>query len=204
MDDLWNLFGGVRNGLILANRTGAVIWSSSVAREILSRNADRISMVADRLQLPSGKEILPRVLARGKTFHFVLNSRGKQPLFLIGIGLENRSLQWFSKHDDGLAVIMIDPDLSPKPNCDILRDLFDLTPTECAIAERLAAGKSATEIAPELNISLHTARSHIKHLLQKTGTKRQPKLVRLLLSIPPLSRDVITGTESHKRSLSFG
>jgi DNA-binding CsgD family transcriptional regulator len=36
-------------------------------------------------------------------------------------------------------------------------------------------------IANELGVSIHTARVQIKHVMEKTGTKRQVELMRVLL-----------------------
>jgi len=62
----------------------------------------------------------------------------------------------------------------------VLGALFDLTPTEARIANRLAAGKSAANIATESGTSPHTVRQQIKSILAKTGTGSQSVLVGLL------------------------
>ncbi len=52
--------------------------------------------------------------------------------------------------------------------------------TEAAIAAALASGRSIDEFAASQRISLNTARTHLKSIFAKTGTRRQAQLVALL------------------------
>jgi len=63
----------------------------------------------------------------------------------------------------------------------LLRDLFALTPAEAAIAAALAEGKSVGDITRACRISLNTARTHLRNIFAKTGTRRQAELVALLM-----------------------
>lgn len=63
----------------------------------------------------------------------------------------------------------------------LLRDLYGLTGAQAAVAERLATGATLEAVAETLEISLHTARSHLRQVFAKTGTARQSQLVSLLL-----------------------
>jgi DNA-binding CsgD family transcriptional regulator len=56
-----------------------------------------------------------------------------------------------------------------------------LTVTEEVFASRLAADGSVTEICRELRIRETTARTHLRHLFQKTQTRRQAALAAWLL-----------------------
>jgi DNA-binding CsgD family transcriptional regulator len=62
-----------------------------------------------------------------------------------------------------------------------LRDVFALTPTEAAIASRLADGQGVKTIAKGMGTSVSTVRTHLHRLFNKTGTRRQADLVRLVL-----------------------
>lgn len=67
---------------------------------------------------------------------------------------------------------------------------FRLTQRETALAEYLASGASLAAAADSLQISIETARTHLKHLFAKTDTRRQGELVCALLGVPrdPLTR----------------
>ncbi len=80
-------------------------------------------------------------------------------------------------------VILRAPEEVPMPSEAELRSLFGLTPAEARVACRLV-GETVDEIAEALHVSVATVRSHVQHLLAKTGTRRQSELVRLLVSGP--------------------
>ena len=68
-------------------------------------------------------------------------------------------------------------------NTDIaqLAAAFGLTPAEARVAHHLCQGLSAMDIARECRVAISTVRSQLQSLFGKTGTHRQPDLVRLLL-----------------------
>ena len=66
------------------------------------------------------------------------------------------------------------------PAEDLLRTLFGLTRAEIALTEKLANGQTLTEAAEAARISRETARTHLKSILRKTGTRRQSELTALL------------------------
>jgi DNA-binding CsgD family transcriptional regulator len=77
-------------------------------------------------------------------------------------------------------VFISDPELEPLTNEAILRQFFGLTPAETRLAILLLQHRSVEEAAERLDISLNTARTHLKKLFEKTGTRRQSELVSLL------------------------
>jgi len=78
---------------------------------------------------------------------------------------------------------IIDPDHTPTPTPAMLRQLYRLTPAEVTIAMRIAQGASIKPIADELSISVETVRTHLRHVFEKTQTRRQVELTRLILTI---------------------
>ncbi|TPK07044.1 hypothetical protein FJ872_24085 [Mesorhizobium sp. B2-5-9] len=61
-----------------------------------------------------------------------------------------------------------------------LRDLYRLTPAEAAVATAVARGEGLQAVADEVGISLTTVRTHLQHVFEKTETRRQAELVRLI------------------------
>jgi len=57
---------------------------------------------------------------------------------------------------------------------------FKLTPTELRVLFAIIEVGGVPEVADVLGISESTARSHLKHLFEKTGTSRQADLVKLV------------------------
>lgn len=82
------------------------------------------------------------------------------------------------------GVFVTDPESSGAPAAQMLGRLFGLTPAEARLAALLMQGKSLDEAAESFNLSRNTLRSQLRSIFDKTGTKRQGELVRLLLSSP--------------------
>lgn len=77
---------------------------------------------------------------------------------------------------------------TPTQSTPLLQALFDLSPTEAAIAARIAAGQTAEEIARVDGKSIATVRNQLKRVLDKTGCRRQVDLGRLLTQLVPARR----------------
>jgi DNA-binding CsgD family transcriptional regulator len=86
-----------------------------------------------------------------------------------------------------VAILITDPERSlPEGTEQRLALQFGLTPAEARVATRLVQGMTVEDAAAELSIGIATARTHVRNLLQKTGTTRQAELIRVLLSGPYL------------------
>ena len=81
-----------------------------------------------------------------------------------------------------VAIYVRDPDENADVANDLVRQLFDLTPAEAAVARRLAAGLSLEDAASALEISRNTARAHLRSIFSKSGITRQTELVRMMLN----------------------
>lgn len=87
--------------------------------------------------------------------------------------------------DEGLCLLLVgrrEKDLARRRRW--LQDCFSLTRTELEIADGLLAAQTADEIANLRRTSLATVRTHIRHLLEKTDTRRISAFVALVLSLP--------------------
>jgi DNA-binding CsgD family transcriptional regulator/PAS domain-containing protein len=78
-------------------------------------------------------------------------------------------------------MVVTDPQQFGTPAADTLRKRYGLTRTEAQVATLFATGLDVDEIAAQFEISVHTARTHLKRILSKTNTPRQAALMRLLL-----------------------
>jgi len=67
----------------------------------------------------------------------------------------------------------------PRPP-DIIARFYNLTPTELRILLAIVEIGGAPEVAAKLGIAPSTVRTHVGRLFEKTGTKRQAELVRLV------------------------
>lgn len=69
------------------------------------------------------------------------------------------------------------------PPVELLRSLFDLTPSEARVARGLAAGDSLDGIAQSGNVSRNTVRSQLQQVLEKIGCSRQAEVTAILSNI---------------------
>lgn len=81
---------------------------------------------------------------------------------------------------DGLLLLTAGGENRAIPGADLLRLLFDLTPTEARLARHLAEGVALQDAAAHLGVTYGTARVHLRAVFQKTGVRRQSDLVGLL------------------------
>lgn len=82
------------------------------------------------------------------------------------------------------AVLMLASDAAsvPWPAADSLRDAFDLTRAEAQLLAAVVGGQDLPGYADSHGVSIETARTHLKRVLNKTGYHRQLDLVRALAS----------------------
>jgi DNA-binding CsgD family transcriptional regulator len=73
-------------------------------------------------------------------------------------------------------IVPCSPDTSP---VSILGKLFELSPAELRLLQRLVDGTTVTDAAEQLHISLHTARTQLKVIFRKTGRRTQAQLLAL-------------------------
>jgi DNA-binding CsgD family transcriptional regulator/PAS domain-containing protein len=67
-------------------------------------------------------------------------------------------------------------------SAEIFVQRYGLTPAECRVLLLLVQGMSVTELSDALGLAAGTTRTHLKALFAKTGTHRQPDLVRLAMT----------------------
>lgn len=77
---------------------------------------------------------------------------------------------------------LCDPDVQTKAPREVMRQVFEFTPSEANLAMEIANGLSIDEAAEVLNIRRNTARTHLRAIFAKAGVTRQAELVRLVLN----------------------
>ena len=85
-----------------------------------------------------------------------------------------------SINDEGDVVVVLylfDSTLDRVVSHDILMRLYGLTKTEAKLVQLLVGGSTLDSAAQTLDISVNTARTHLKHVFHKTGINRQAELV---------------------------
>jgi DNA-binding CsgD family transcriptional regulator len=83
-----------------------------------------------------------------------------------------------------VSITVSDPDRLPETTAETLTRLYGLTAAEAKLAVLLIRGYSPQTAAGELDVSINTVRTHIRHLLLKTETERITDFVRRIVSGP--------------------
>ena len=83
-------------------------------------------------------------------------------------------------HSDSEMLHIVDLNEPPAPTTTILETVFGLSAAEARLAQLVATGESLESVAGLLGVKITTARSQLAAIFEKTGTRRQAKLVALL------------------------
>lgn len=87
----------------------------------------------------------------------------------------------------GILLIVTEPARDPGFASELFAQLHGLTPAEAHLCALLLEGCTLEEAGVRLQVTHHTARTHLKRILGKTGTRRQAELIRLALRSVPLA-----------------
>lgn len=99
---------------------------------------------------------------------------------LVAIPLPAASTNTWALSEPSALVIVNDPEWETQPEARLLNQMFQLTPAEIRLLNRLQDGLALREASDQLNISIETARSQLKSIFAKIGVNRQVDLQRLL------------------------
>jgi DNA-binding CsgD family transcriptional regulator/PAS domain-containing protein len=83
-------------------------------------------------------------------------------------------------------VLILDPSSRQRSMLKGLRSAFGLTAAEARVVSLVASGLSGPQAAKVLGVSPATVKTHLAHSFEKTGTRSQVGLARLLSALPTL------------------
>jgi len=110
-----------------------------------------------------------------------LRPSGKRPYMIhVSPVSGRRPVMSFSR--PAVCVVITDPERHAKLPANRLQVAFGLTEAEARLAALLAEGDEVRTAAGKLGITYGTARTRLAEIFQKTETKRQGDLIRLLLT----------------------
>ena len=167
---------------LVLEATGRVLAANALAETTAGvlhwRAGDRIA-----LRDPAADVLLREALARGdeggaRSFP-VHAAPGLMVGHVIPVRLSARDI--ISR---GAAMFVLAAAEAPgAPPVELVRSLFDLTPSEARVARGLAGGRTVDELAGDGDVSVNTVRAQVRGVLEKTGCHRQTDVVALLAGI---------------------
>ena len=186
LSNVTNALAFIKRPAIALDRFGSVLDVNPVAEVIFG---DDINLVGQRLVIRDqwAQSAFNAFLDRLRTATdrdalavapIVIQREAKLPIVVRVLPVDGAARSPFL----GARAILIFSgfDESEAEQLTMLRQAFQLTPSEARLALCLAGGKSLEEAAQEMAIAQETARSHLKSVFRKTATHRQGELIALV------------------------
>lgn len=192
MEQTWNQLAF---GVIVLDARGRILWSNRAGETALAGNNGLSGRAGSLFAAANGVNArLQRLIGEaaqtacggglgGGGAMLVPRRPPAQPLALVVAPLraEGGLTGLNDANAPAVVVFVNDPDREPKTPQALLRELYRLTEREATLAALLMAGLDLRGACQEMQVSMHTVRTHLSGLFNKTNTRRQAQLVRLLV-----------------------
>ena len=182
-------------GVVLVDGQGRVI-TMNVAAEEITLMADGLGITSGVLRAATSHEtaalagLIASAAATGSGQGIepggamaVSRPSMLRPLSVLVTPVRGEKFQMGAMRPDAI-VFVSDPEAEDETPEQVMARIYGLTPAEARLAAMLMQGHGLEWSADELDVSINTARTHIKNLFDKTGVRRQAELVRLVLRGP--------------------
>ena len=171
---------GLRRGVVLLSRKGAIQFVNATGRRMLDAESPP-DVSGDRLRLHS-------TALQARLDRFLLAEDETDKILALRLPIANGSTVTLLLNRMtpgrygavGFLGFLFDEDTAPARDPTLLREFYALTACEAEVAGRLYNGLALKEISEDLGVSIHTVRAHLKHIFKKCGVHSQAELVRLL------------------------
>jgi len=191
-------FDALPHGVVLVDAAARVVFANPAAQVLLAAG-DGLVLREGCLESEDGGGALPGLIAscakssrlgpigsRGGDLE-VARGSGRPPLLVtvtpLGVAGRIAEMPWLGLRGPVAIVTVTDPDVERRRLETYLRDAFGLTPAEASLAAEIAKGDGRKAAAQRRGVALSTARAQLSSIFDKTGTRRQAELVRLIHDI---------------------
>lgn len=179
---------------VLLDRRGHTLEISGPA-EILFDDGDGLTVRGStlRAECPNDDALLQAAIARlcrgeqeptrpARQFLAISRPSGRRPLSLMLIPLPAPPMHFGARYPVGLVVIR-DPGNAADLDPELIAGAYGLTPREADFAQAFVGAASVAGAAAQLGIAESTARQYLKAVFDKTGTRNQARLMKLLMTL---------------------
>jgi DNA-binding CsgD family transcriptional regulator/PAS domain-containing protein len=182
------------HGVLLVDAQARVIFANRAAERLL-RSGGGLSLGRDGLcaELPQETRRLRQLIADsaqpgnecgGAGGSLRVCRQDHAPLSVL-TAPHRSQFGWIDILRPAAMLLVTDPEQAPEIGCDWLRRDYGLTPAEALFAVEISKGDGLLAAARRLGVSLTTVKTHLAHVFDKTGVRRQAELVRLILQHQP-------------------
>jgi len=180
--------------ILFMTSSGELIHSSEAADAIIE-SGDGLSVINGRLHATEPRldarfrEALRTATRSGRGIDSpatvtIDRSSAKRPYRLLMSPLRHGLASFAGMRQPEVVLLILDQDNLRPAAIDVLRRVFGLTRREATLASVLSTGKPIDEAAEEIGMAYETARSHLRHIFDKTQTSRQTELMMVLARLP--------------------
>jgi DNA-binding CsgD family transcriptional regulator len=188
------------HGILVTDQSCRVMLANRVAEEILAQ-ADGIGSGRLGLHTATAAQTneLRRLVAQAAGANrrtpvggaLLVNRPSMKRPFHVLISPLRADIGWagMAWHTPVALVLIIDPERPPWSLERHLETLFKLTPAEARVGCEVATGEGVVGVAESLGILPSTARTHLHRVFEKTDTRRQAELAKIVERLATLSAD---------------
>lgn len=177
----------IGQGVLVVGGNGEILFANRAAERMLSASQGLYGR-QEKLAVHNGAEtarllrLIASAASRSGSSGGVMSVSRPPPQRPLSVHVAPLAVErgWAAFHGPAAIVFIADPDSATAGRQEQLRALFGLTPMEAAVALRIAEGAGLKAAADHLGIAVTTARTHLQHVFEKTDTRRQSELVRLM------------------------
>jgi DNA-binding CsgD family transcriptional regulator len=166
---------GLGDGMTVHGRRLEALWHGERTR--------MMQLIASACAPPNGP-------ASGVGGHLkITRPSGLRPFLVIVNPLPTPFCDGVGRQRRVAAVVIKDTQAEPHTSAasrQEIAELYELTPAEEKLLDLILDGSGLFEAAEQLGVSRNTARTHMKRIYAKTGTRRQAELVRRLAHLTGL------------------
>lgn len=175
------VFANASAAKIAAERDGLSLTSNGVVSAVTDETRTLQQSIASAFSThrTSRSDDVPSVVA--KPFLQLTRPSGRTPLNVSVVPLQGQALGSWLDSQPVVALFIRASGASPRVVPEKIALAFGLTDREAEFATLLVQGMGVAQIAGFLDISVSTARWHLRNLFEKTGTHRQSELLNIVL-----------------------
>jgi DNA-binding CsgD family transcriptional regulator/PAS domain-containing protein len=180
-------------GVVLADEDSKIVHANAAAAAMLAagdpivarhgRIAVQSAATTAALQSAVAQAAKDEATLGQKGIGIPIPRQGDKPLVIHVLPLRRSHTRSGLIQSAAAAVFVTSASGPPRLPHDALNQLYDLTPAEIRIFELICEGHTRDAISALLGVSVSTVKSHLIHVFEKTGCRRQVDLVRLAKSL---------------------
>jgi DNA-binding CsgD family transcriptional regulator len=188
----------LRDGVVIVDNRLGIMFANRTAEELLAEG-DGLYRDGDCIAagMSDGTATLRRLIAGGSNGNglpgtggrcTLTRCKGQAPLSVLAVPIRGET-SWIAPRRPAAVLFVTDPDCDARARAEALRRRFGLTRAETSFFGEIVKGDGIQAAADRLGVSLATARTHLRHVFEKTGTQRQAELVGLATLSQPMLRE---------------